>query len=71
VRERNGSIDIEVRDRGLGFDRGEATGGFGLIGMRERADLVDGTLAVTSTPGEGTTVTIAVPAKHLGEAVAT
>ena len=70
VRESNGSIDIEVRDRGLGFDLGEATGGFGLIGMRERADLVDGTLAVASTPGEGTTVTIAVPAKHLGEAVA-
>jgi signal transduction histidine kinase len=39
--------------------------------MRERADLVHGKLSVASTPGEGTTVTVVVPAKHLGDAVAT
>jgi signal transduction histidine kinase len=71
VRESNGSIDVEVRDNGIGFDPDAGTGGFGLIGMRERADLVDGRLGVVSTPGEGTTVTVVVPAKHLGDAVAT
>jgi signal transduction histidine kinase len=38
--------------------------------MRERAQLVDGELAVASNPGEGTTVTIVVPAKHLDEPAA-
>jgi signal transduction histidine kinase len=66
VLESNGNVTVEVRDEGRGFDVDEITGGFGLIGMRERAELVDGKLAVASTPGEGTTVTIRVPAKHLG-----
>ena len=67
VRELNGSVEVEVRDEGIGFGLDESTGGFGLVGMRERAELVDGKLAVTSTPGEGTTVSIVVPAKHLGD----
>jgi signal transduction histidine kinase len=67
VRESNGSVAVEVHDEGIGFDLDESGGGFGLIGMRERAELVDGTLAVVSAPGEGTTVSIAVPAKHLGD----
>jgi nitrate/nitrite-specific signal transduction histidine kinase len=35
--------------------------------MRERAELVEGKLAVASAPGEGTTVSIVVPAKHVGD----
>jgi signal transduction histidine kinase len=65
VHESAGRIDIEIRDEGAGFDPGGSSGGFGLIGMRERADLVDGTVTVRSTPGRGTTVSIVVPAKHL------
>jgi signal transduction histidine kinase len=68
VRETNGSVRVEVRDEGAGFDIDEITHGFGLIGMTERADLVDGRLAVDSIPGEGTTVTIVVPAKHVAPA---
>jgi signal transduction histidine kinase len=67
VREANGSVVVEVRDEGTGFDLDESVGGFGLIGMRERADLVDGKLTVASTRGEGTTVTVVVPAKHIGD----
>jgi signal transduction histidine kinase len=65
VRETNGNVVVEVRDRGIGFDLDAGTGGFGFIGMRERAELVDGKLAVTSRPDEGTTITISLPAKHL------
>jgi signal transduction histidine kinase len=67
VRESGGSVAVEVRDDGIGFELDETTGGFGLIGMRERAELVEGKLAVTSAPGEGTTVAIVVPAKHVGD----
>ncbi|MEA2442315.1 MAG: hypothetical protein QOH76_3739 [Thermoleophilaceae bacterium] len=67
VRESGGSVAVEVRDDGIGFELDETTGGFGLIGLRERAELVEGKLAVASASGEGTTVSIVVPAKHIGD----
>jgi two-component system, NarL family, sensor histidine kinase DevS len=67
VRESGGSVAVEVRDHGIGFELDGVTGGFGLIGMRERAELVEGKLAVASAPGEGTTVSVVVPAKHIGD----
>jgi signal transduction histidine kinase len=67
VRESGGSVAIQVRDHGIGFELETIAGGFGLIGMRERAELVEGKLAVASAPGEGTTVSIVVPAKHVGD----
>jgi signal transduction histidine kinase len=54
----NGDIVLKVSDDGMGFDpqQAEASGHFGLTGMRERAALVGGTLAVTSELGSGTIV---------------
>jgi signal transduction histidine kinase len=60
---------LEVTDDGTGFDtaegpvggtRGGPTG-FGLSGMRERAELLGGHLDLTSTPGRGTTVRLSIP----------
>jgi signal transduction histidine kinase/ligand-binding sensor domain-containing protein len=55
-----GEIALEVRDDGRGFAAGEKLeprpGHYGLIGMRERAAAIGGTLEVSSEPGEGTTV---------------
>jgi PAS domain S-box-containing protein len=54
-----------VEDDGNGFDAERAfragEKGFGLVGMRERATLVGGTLGVESHPGEGTTVVVRIP----------
>lgn len=55
------AVRLELRDDGAGFDPRTASG-FGLRGMRERAAQVDGTLDVRSAPGEGTTITVEVPA---------
>lgn len=54
-----------VEDDGRGFAppsrAGGSNGGFGLIGMRERADLVGGTLEIDSAPGRGTSIMLHVP----------
>jgi signal transduction histidine kinase len=55
---------LTVRDDGCGFDAGEATTGFGLVGMRERVLLVDGVLDVSSARGEGTRISATFPARH-------
>jgi signal transduction histidine kinase len=45
---------IEVEDTGRGFSTSERGDGRGLTGMRERAELLGGSLRVRSVPGEGT-----------------
>jgi signal transduction histidine kinase len=62
-------VVLDVLDDGVGFDpaqlEGRAgahdTGGFGLVAMRERVELLGGRLLVESTPGEGTTIVIELP----------
>ncbi len=54
---------MEIRDDGRGFagtPPDGSSGHFGLTGMRERADAIGATLAVESSPGEGTTVRLAL-----------
>ena len=46
---------IEISDEGRGF-AGAVAGGYGLMGMRERAAGIGGRLEVVSTEGRGTTV---------------
>ena len=58
-------IVIEVADDGQGFRPGAvvptSSGGFGLRGMRERAELVGGQLEIQSEPGHGTTIRLHLP----------
>jgi signal transduction histidine kinase len=62
VRARGDRVELEVMDDGRGFDPGALSdkGGMGLVGMRERAEKMGGTLAVLSRPGAGTRVRVAV-----------
>jgi signal transduction histidine kinase len=56
-----------VADDGRGFDPGAPDrGGFGLRGLRERLDLVGGSLGVESAPGGGTRLTVSVPRRAVG-----
>ena len=60
-------FSIEIRDDGVGFDarsvmsRGGAREGFGLFSIHERLSFFQGELVLESSPGRGTTATIAVP----------
>ena len=60
-------VRLSVRDSGRGFDSRqppETSGGhFGLVGMRERAEQIGGTLSVSSSPGFGTEVSAEVPVR--------
>jgi len=61
------TVAVTIADDGVGFDAAtttetaESNGHFGLVGMRERAEAVGGTLGVQSAPGAGTMITATVP----------
>jgi NarL family two-component system sensor histidine kinase YdfH len=56
------TLNIEVRDDGVGFDPAQiGAGHYGLIGLRERARLIGGTLNIESAPGQGTTLKVHLP----------
>ncbi len=58
------SVRVSVRDDGDGFDPESATDGFGLLGMRERAQLLGGTIAIESMLMHGTAVCAVFPARR-------
>jgi signal transduction histidine kinase len=53
---------LVVTDDGRGFDVAAPHEGFGLLGLRERAALLGGTVTVDSAPGAGTRVAVILPA---------
>ncbi|MDQ2712476.1 MAG: sensor histidine kinase [Acidobacteriota bacterium] len=59
-------LRINVKDHGHGFSqsRKQEKSGLGLIAMRERAEIVNGKLEMTSSPEAGTTVTVTMPLKQ-------
>ena len=66
IRRLGRALLVEVADRGSGFDveatgRQQHGGGLGLPGMRERIELLGGTLTIISKVGEGTRVIASVP----------
>ena len=57
-------LNVVVRDNGKGFDKNEVRDkSFGLIGMRERIDLLKGEITLNSTIGKGTTIFFRIPLK--------
>ncbi|WP_436759545.1 sensor histidine kinase [Streptosporangium sp. V21-05] len=61
---RDGSVRLEVRDDGRGFEPSGGEG-YGLRGMRARVEQVGGTLTVAGPPGEGTVLEVVVPTDRL------
>lgn len=64
IGELDGTVTIVVEDDGRGFDLADALlgrDGFGLHTMRERMELIGGTLAIDSAPGRGTRVIAGCP----------
>jgi signal transduction histidine kinase len=68
IEEDDRAVRVTVRDDGHGFDPAAQTGGFGLVGMRERAELLQGTIDIESSPGNGTTVRAIFPVERRSSA---
>jgi signal transduction histidine kinase len=51
-------VGFQVKDVTDGYDQ---RGSLGMLNMKERAEIVDGTLSVASQPGRGTSVTLRLP----------
>jgi PAS domain S-box-containing protein len=63
LRRESSLVRITVQDDGVGFDAEAALrrGRLGLLGLRERTELLGGTMDIASRVGEGTTLTMEVP----------
>jgi signal transduction histidine kinase len=65
--KQNASLELRIHDNGHGIVENDMAGmraeghGFGMLGMRERAELLGGSFAVDSGPDRGTTVTVILP----------
>ncbi|MEN6406366.1 MAG: PAS domain-containing sensor histidine kinase, partial [Thermoguttaceae bacterium] len=63
ITQREGRIHVGVRDWGVGFNPDSVpTGHFGVQGIQERARLLGGSAAIESSPGQGVSVTVDLPA---------
>ena len=65
VRRSSREIEVMIQDNGKGFDATanksvRTQSGFGLNGLRERARILGGTLAIHSTPGKGTSLILSM-----------
>ncbi len=68
IERRGDDVILIIEDDGRGFDPGlvnvsQSGRGMGLVGMRERAALIGGSVEIESAPGQGTTVFVRAPIK--------
>ncbi len=73
IRVQSDGICMEISDNGKSFDVNHALGlkrrgALGIIGMRERVELIGGAFSIESAPGKGTAVRVKIPIRSGGKA---
>jgi len=69
LRGEDGNLLLTIQDDGVGFAESSvsnSTGSLGLLGMKERAQACGGDVQISSSPGNGTTVSVFVPLEKEG-----
>ncbi len=69
IQQQNGTARMEIRDDGRSFEverrlQGKGSKRLGLLGMRERVEMVGGIFSIESAPGQGTVVRVEIPFAH-------
>ena len=72
IQKLDGAVCMRIKDNGKGFAEERVLGAkkskrLGLLGMRERLEMVGGSFSITSAPGKGTTVLAQVPLMGNGQ----
>lgn len=72
IRRAGNELRVTIVDDGRGFqvrrdDRGRLGGGFGLTGIAERVRMLEGRIEVSSAPGRGTALEVAIPVSRAVE----
>ena len=71
LEEKDDFIILKVRDNGVGIsddsNERESQNKFGIIGMRERAELLNGSFEIDSVLNQGTKITVSIPKQNGGE----
>jgi len=57
----NQFISIIIRDDGIGFDKNLYEGGYGILGMKERVEILKGKFEISSFIGKGTQIYVSIP----------
>jgi signal transduction histidine kinase len=63
LKEYAGSLLINVKDNGVGITEEQISspGSIGLIGLRERVRLCNGSIKISGAPGQGTSISVSIP----------
>jgi len=61
-----GRVILNIEDDGSGFDPDKTRTGLGLLGMRERAEALNGTCSIKTEPGHGVRITVTIPTVSTG-----
>lgn len=73
LQQQDDVIVIQIADNGVGFDAAavqsnyDSRGSLGMVNMRERTQLLDGSLRIDSAKGKGTTITVLAPIKDASD----
>jgi signal transduction histidine kinase len=65
------TVTLKVEDDGVGFNMPDnpaeyaAKGHFGLLGLKERAELIGASLSIITSPGKGTSLTVTLPVNSI------
>jgi len=60
-RRSDGLVKVVLKDNGIGFDPGSVSRGLGLLGMKERAQAMNGSYFLTTAPGQGVEIKVDLP----------